>query len=477
MATEAVHDNGRRATILVADDERSMREMLAIVLQREGHRVLLAEGGRAAVDLLKREPVDLLVSDIRMPDMSGVDVLRAAKQADPEIIGIMITAFASTESAVEALRLGAHDYLSKPFDVSELKAKVREALEHRRLKEENAALKKALIGAGDFANILGDSPAIRELKDRIHRVAPTNSTILVTGESGTGKELVARAIHANSTRRSKPFVAVNCGALPETLLESELFGHLRGSFTGADSNKKGLIEVADHGTILLDEIGEMPPVMQVKLLRVLQERKFRRVGATRESGADIRVIAATNQDLATMVTEGTFREDLFYRINVIGIHIPPLRERREDVLPLAERAVEKFSAQIGKTLRGLTAGATRTLECYSWPGNVRELENVIERAVAFEEGDVVRAESLDLGPVPQDNARQWKPSHARDQDAPTDDTLPSAGFDLGEHVEQIERQYIAQALEKTGGRKTKAAELLGMSFRSFRYYMKKYDIG
>ena len=323
MATEAVHGNGRRATILVADDERSMREMLAIVLQREGHRVLLAEGGRAAVDLLKREPVDLLVSDIRMPDMSGVDVLRAAKQADPEVIGIMITAFASTESAVEALRLGAHDYLSKPFDVSELKVKVHEALEHRRLKEENAVLKKALIGAGDFANILGDSPAIRELKDRIHRVAPTNSTILVTGESGTGKELVARAIHANSTRRSRPFVAVNCGALPETLLESELFGHLRGSFTGADSNKKGLVEVADHGTILLDEIGEMPPVMQVKLLRVLQERKFRRVGATRESSANIRVIAATNQDLATMVAEGTFREDLFYRINVIGIHIPP----------------------------------------------------------------------------------------------------------------------------------------------------------
>jgi two-component system response regulator PilR (NtrC family) len=477
MATEAVHDNGRRSTILVADDERSMREMLAIVLQREGHRVLLAEGGRAAVELLKREPVDLLVSDIRMPDMSGVDVLRAAKQTDPEVIGIMITAFASTESAVEALRLGAHDYLSKPFDVSELRAKVREALEHRRLREENSALKKALIGAGDFANILGDSPAIREVKDRIQRVAPTNSTVLVTGESGTGKELVARAIHANSTRRSRPFVAVNCGALPETLLESELFGHLRGSFTGADSNKKGLIEVADHGTILLDEIGEMPPVMQVKLLRVLQERKFRRVGATRESDADIRVIAATNQDLAAMVTESTFREDLFYRINVIGIHIPPLRERREDVLPLAERAVEKFSAQIGKPLRGLTAGATRTLERYSWPGNVRELENVIERAVAFEEGDVVRAESLDLGPVPLDNARRWKPSHARGQDVPTDDALPSAGFDLGEHVEQIERQYIAQALEKTGGRKTKAAELLGMSFRSFRYYMKKYDLG
>ena len=379
MATEIAGDESRRSTILVADDERSMREMLAIVLQREGHRVLLAEGGRAAIELLKREPVDLLVSDIRMPDMSGVDVLREAKQADPDMIGIMITAFASTESAVEALRLGAHDYLSKPFDVSELRAKVREALEHRRLKEENAALKKALIGAGDFSNILGDSPAMGKLKAQIRQVAPTVSTVLVTGESGTGKELVAKAIHANSTRHSRPFVAVNCGALPETLLESELFGHLRGAFTGADNSKKGLIEVADQGTIFLDEISEMAPVMQVKLLRVLQERRFRRVGATNELAANIRVIAATNQDLATMVTEGTFREDLFYRINVIALHIPPLRDRREDILPLAERAVVKFGAQIGSRLRGLSPGAKRTLERYSWPGNVRELENVIER--------------------------------------------------------------------------------------------------
>ena len=368
MATEIAGDESRRSTILVADDERSMREMLAIVLQREGHRVLLAEGGRAAIELLKREPVDLLVSDIRMPNMSGVDVLREAKQADPDMIGIMITAFASTESAVEALRLGAHDYLSKPFDVSELRAKVRKALEHRRLKKENAALKKALIGAGDFSNILGDSPAMGKLKAQIRQVAPTVSTVLVTGESGTGKELVARAIHANSTRHSRPFVAVNCGALPETLLESELFGHLRGAFTGADNSKKGLIEVADQGTIFLDEISEMAPVMQVKLLRVLQERRFRRVGATSELAANIRVIAATNQDLATMVTEGTFREDLFYRINVIALHIPPLRDRREDILQLAERAVVKFGAQIGSRLRGLSPGAKRTLERYSWPG-------------------------------------------------------------------------------------------------------------
>jgi len=278
--------------------------------------------------------------------MNGVDLLREAKRIDPQVIGIMITAFASTESAVEALRLGAHDYLSKPFDVDELKAKVREALEHRRLKEENAALKKALAHAGDFANIVGESPAIQQLKERIRRVAPTPSTVLITGESGTGKELVARAVHAYSTRRSAPFVAVNCGALPETLLESELFGHVRGAFTGAESNKKGLFEVAEHGTILLDEIGEMSPVMQVKLLRVLQEQRFRRVGATRELDADIRVVAATNQDLGSMVSQGTFPEDLFYRINVIAIHIPPLRERREDVLPLAERSVAVLQSAI-----------------------------------------------------------------------------------------------------------------------------------
>ena len=470
----------RGATVLVVDDERSMREMLAIVLQREGYRVLLADGGRAAVDLLSHEPIDLLVSDIRMPDMTGVDVLREAKEVDPDLIGIMVTAFASTESAVEALRLGAHDYLTKPFDVDELKAKVRDAIEHRRLREENAALKKAQVDAGDFQHIIGESTIIHDLKERIRRVAPTNSTVLVTGESGTGKELVARAVHGNSTRRTRPFVAVNCGALPETLLESELFGHVRGAFTGADSNRKGLIEVAEHGTILLDEIGEMSPVMQVKLLRVLQERKVRRVGATRELGADIRVIAATNQDLGAMVREGRFREDLFYRINVIAIHISPLRERRDDVLPLARRAVARFSQQLGKPLTGLSPGATRTLERYSWPGNVRELENVIERAVALEQTDTVQAESLDLGPTQVDHARQRQPALALADAAVTSrtpDALPVAGFHLGEHVEQIERQYISQALETTGGKKTKAAELLGMSFRSFRYYMKKYDLG
>ena len=481
MATEPVPPvEPRTATILVVDDERSMREMLAIVLRREGYSVVLADGGQAAVKLLKRQPVDLLVSDIRMPDMSGVEVLREAKKIDQEIIGIMITAFTSTESAIEALRLGAYDYLSKPFDVDELKVKVREALEHRQLREENTALKKALVASGDFATIIGESQAIADLKDRIRRVAPTNSTVLVTGESGTGKELVARAIHATSLRRDRPFVAVNCGALPETLLESELFGHMRGSFTGADSNKKGLIEVAEHGTIFLDEIGEMTPLMQVKLLRVLQERRFRRVGGTSELSADIRVVAATNRDLTKMVNTGAFREDLYYRINVISVQIPPLRERRDDALLLAERFVERFSQQVNKSINGLSAGAKRTLRSYRWPGNVRELENVIERAVALEQGDVVRAESLDLGPIPVDGLAAApapsEPPELEDKPGPAD-SLPEAGFDLEEHMQDIERGYIARALEKTGGRKVKAAELLGMSFRSFRYYMKKYNLG
>ena len=420
VSPESRRESSHQRTILVVVDDSSRRDLLANVFRREGYRVLLAEGGRSAVEQITREPVDLLVSDIRMPDMSGADLLREAKQIEPTVIGIMITAYASTDSAVEALRLGAHDYVSKPFDVDELKVRVREALERRRLKEEDTVLKKSFVHADDFRHIAGKSRAIRELKDRIRRVAPTSSTVLITGESGTGKELVARSVHTHSTRRSRPFVAVNCGALPETRLESELFGHVRGAFTGAGSNKKGLIEVADRGTILLDEIGEMSPMMQVKLLRVLQERRFRRLGATRELDADIRVIASTNRDLGGMVREGTFREDLYYRINVIAVHIPPLRERREDVLPIAERAVQQFSQQMGKSITGLSAGARRTLGRYSWPGNVRELENVIERAVALEDGDVVQAESLDLGPTaggsrsaPCGRTRSTPPGRAR----------------------------------------------------------------
>ncbi len=457
----------RPARILVVDDERSMRELLAIVLRREGYDVLLAENGRAAIEALERERVDILISDIKMPDLSGVEVLRAAKRIDQNILGIMITAFASTETAVEAMRLGACDYLSKPFDVDLLKMKVREKIENRQLRQENVLLKRTLGLTHQFANIIGRSETMLDMFKMIETVARTNSTILLTGESGTGKGLVAQAIHFHSLRRDRPLVAVNCGAMPETLLESELFGHMRGSFTGADANKKGLIEVADRGTVFLDEIGEMSAVMQVKLLRVLQERKFRRVGGLEEMQADIRVIAATNQDLAKAVADGRFREDLFYRINVIPIALPPLRERREDIPLLADHFLAKYSEQMGKHVTGITHDALQLMLRYDWPGNIRELENTIERAVALEATPSVLPDSLP--PTIRGNG-------ARGAAAQPVDALPDSGFDLEAHVKEIERGYISEALQRAGGVQVKAAELLGMSFRSFRYYVKKYNL-
>ena len=443
-----------------------MREMLQIVLRREGYEVLLAENGRSAIELLEREPVDILISDIKMPDLSGVDVLRAAKKIDPDILGIMITAFASTETAVEAMRLGACDYLSKPFDIDLLKMKVREKIENRQLRQENLLLKRTLGLSHQFSNMIGRSESMLEVFKMIETVARTNSTILLTGESGTGKGLVAQAIHFHSLRRDKPMVSLNCGAMPENLLESELFGHMRGAFTGADSNKKGLLEVAERGSVFLDEIGEMSGVMQVKLLRVLQERRFRRVGGLEEMQADIRVIAATNQNLPRLIAEGRFREDLFYRINVIPISLPPLRERREDIGLLAEHFLAKYNEQMGKEIAGISHQAMELLRAYDWPGNIRELENVLERAVALEPTPAILSDSL--------------PASIRGE-APrvpvaTADGLPAAGFDLEAHVKEIERGYIAEALKKADGVQVRAAELLGMSFRSFRYYVKKYNL-
>ena len=456
----------RPPRILVVDDERSMREMLAIVLRREGYEVLLAENGRSAIALLEREPVDLLISDVKMPDLSGVEVLRAAKRIDQDILGIMITAFASTETAVEAMRLGACDYLSKPFDIDLLKMKVREKIENRQLRQENVLLKRTLGLSHQFSNIIGRSETMLQVFKMIETVARTNSTILLTGESGTGKGLIAQAVHFHSLRRDKPFVAVNCGAMPEALLESELFGHMRGSFTGADANKKGLLEVAERGSVFLDEIGEMSPVMQVKLLRVLQERRFRRVGGLEEQQADIRVIAATNQDLTKAIAEGRFREDLYYRINVIPIALPPLRERREDVPLLAEFFLGKYGEQMGKSISGISHEAMDLLAAYDWPGNIRELENVLERAVALESTPTILPDSLPAS-VRGDSARPV---------AQPVEGLPEAGFDLEAHVKEIEMSYIAEALKRAGGVQVKAAELLGMSFRSFRYYVKKYNL-
>ena len=453
------------ARLLVADDERSMRELLSIVLRREGYDVTVAENGRAAVEQLESRRFDLLISDIKMPDMSGVDVLRAAKRLDQDILGIMITAFASADTAIEAMRLGAHDYLSKPFDVDELKIKVRNALEQRQLRQENVLLKRTLGSTHQFANIIGRSDKMLGIFKMIEQIARTDSTVLVSGESGTGKEWVARAIHFYSLRREHPFVAVNCGAIPDTLLESELFGHMKGAFTGALANKKGLIESAERGTLFLDEIGEMNPMMQVKLLRVVQERKYRRLGGVEELEASIRVITATNQDLAKMVAEGKFREDLFYRINVIPIHLPPLRERGNDVALLADHFLVKYAEQMGKSISGISQEALQLLQAYEWPGNIRQLENVIERAVALEKSQAILPESL-----PEHIAKRVPKGPA------AAGLLPESGFNLEEHVEGLEKEYITQALARAGGVQVKAAELLGIPYRSFRYYAKKYNL-
>jgi two-component system response regulator PilR (NtrC family) len=460
------------ARVLVVDDERSMRELLSIVLRRDGYDVLLASDGKVAVDTLKRERVDVLITDIRMPEVNGVDVLREAKRIDPDIISIIMTAFASTDTAVDALRLGAADYVHKsPNAANDLRLRVRKELERKRLQQENVLLKRQLGTPNKFANIVGGSSAMTSVFELIETIAPTGSTVLITGESGTGKELVARAIHARSSRSDRPFVAVNCGALPDTLLESELFGHMRGAFTGADTNKKGLLEVAEKGTIFLDEIGEMSAMTQVKLLRVLQERKFRRLGGTEEVEANIRIIAATNRDLAKMVTAGEFREDLFYRINVIPVKLPPLRERQDDVQALAEHFVARFAQQMKKEVQAISGAAMACLRSYSWPGNVRELENAIERAVALERTPAVLPDSL-----PEAVRAASGITSPATPVQPAEERKLAGGFDLEQHVQGIEREYIMEALRRSNGVKKNAAELLGLSFRQFRYLLKKYNI-
>jgi two-component system response regulator PilR (NtrC family) len=383
-----------------------------------------------------------------------------------------MTAFASTDTAVDALRLGAADYVHKsPNAANDLRLRVRKELERKRLQQENVLLKRQLGTPNKFANIVGGSSAMTSVFELIETIAPTGSTVLITGESGTGKELVARAIHARSSRSDRPFVAVNCGALPDTLLESELFGHMRGAFTGADTNKKGLLEVAEKGTIFLDEIGEMSAMTQVKLLRVLQERKFRRLGGTEEVEANIRIIAATNRDLAKMVTAGEFREDLFYRINVIPVKLPPLRERQDDVQALAEHFVARFAQQMKKEVQAISGAAMACLRSYSWPGNVRELENAIERAVALERTPAVLPDSL-----PEAVRAASGITSPATPVQPAEERKLAGGFDLEQHVQGIEREYIMEALRRSNGVKKNAAELLGLSFRQFRYLLKKYNI-
>ncbi len=451
--------------VLIVDDEKGMRDFLSIMLKKEGYAVQQAESADKAAEMIARGDFDLVISDISMPGPSGLEVLKRSKASNPEMPVIMITAYASTESAIEALKLGAYDYIVKPFDIEEMKAVVRNALEKRRLEHENRALKRELREKLRFDELVGDSPRMKEVLELIGKIAPTNSTVLISGESGTGKELVARAIHAGSPCRDRPFVSINCGAMPDELLESELFGHTRGSFTGAVTAKKGLFEVADGGTIFLDEIGDTSPAMQIKLLRVLQERRIRRVGGTEEIEVNVRVLAATNQDLDQMVREKRFREDLYYRINVIQIKMPALREKPEDIPKLAFHFLVKYSRIMGKKITRISEDAMRRLLEHDWPGNVRELENVVERSVALETTDAITSASL---------SREVRSGARPAQEFPI--ALSDTGIDLERQLERLREHFMEEALRRAHGVQTKAAEILGMSFRSFRYFAKKYRL-
>ena len=447
--------------VLVVDDEPSMRELLVIMLTKEGYDVVTADSRASAAKALARGPVDMVITDVRLPDGDGIEILRHVKAAAPETAVVVMTAYGSTESAVGAMKLGAHDYLTKPFDVEELKIVVRGALENVRLQEENLRLKAEFRSRHGLEKILGVSRAMAALFDLVRSVAPTNSSVLITGESGTGKELVAKAIHALSPRKDAPFVSINCGALPENLLESELFGHMKGAFTDAHQNKKGLFEAAHRGTLFLDEVGETPPAMQVKLLRALQERKIRRVGGTDEAAVDVRVISATNIPLETLIREKRFREDLFYRLQVIPIRTPPLRERREDIPLLADHFLRKFVEEMGKSVAKISEPALQLLIRHSWPGNVRELENVVERAVALEMTAAILPERL--------------PESLRDPLSVKTATADiGGGFSLDEHLLGIERELLNQAIAAAEGDRAKAAELLGVTPRSLRYLIQKH---
>jgi two-component system response regulator PilR (NtrC family) len=447
--------------VLVVDDEQSMRELLAIMLRQAGYEVTVADGGEAAIQTLKGDSFDLVVTDLRMRKIDGLAVLKAVKDHSPRTIVLVVTAFASTETAVEAMRLGAYDYVTKPFKLEELKVTIANALERRRLHDENLALKRQLHRERGFENFVGRSPKILDVFETIRKTADSGSTVMITGESGTGKELVAQALHWESGRRGKPFVSVNCGAVAETLMESELFGHVKGAFTGAVASTEGLFAAADGGTLFLDEITEVAPTVQVKLLRAIQERQIRRVGDTRDVKIDVRLIAASNRDLGRAVTDGVLREDLFYRLNVIPIHLPPLRDRREDIPLLVAHFVKKLSSEVGRSVRGVTPEAMAVLEQYHWPGNIRELENAVERGIVLGSGDMLEADALPAA------LRQPRGS----SELPVE--LPADGIDLEATLDRIEHRYMQLALERVGGVQTRAAELLRVSFRQFRYKLEK----
>ncbi|HUL36405.1 MAG TPA: sigma-54 dependent transcriptional regulator [Thermodesulfobacteriota bacterium] len=452
--------------ILVADDEQSMREFLDIMLEKEGYKVSLASNGEEVVKLIDNDLFDLVLLDIRMPKLDGISALKKIKASAPETVVIMITAYASADTAIKAMKEGAYDYITKPFKVDEIKLIIKNALEKKNLQKENILLKQVVRNRFHFGNIIGQSSKMVSLYDLLEKVSPTKTNILITGESGTGKELVAKAIHYNGPRKEKPFVTLNCGAIPETLIESELFGHMKGAFTDAIATKKGLFEVADEGTLFLDEISELPLLMQVKLLRVLQDREFKRVGGTEDIRVDVRIISATNKDLEEAVKEKRFREDLFYRLNVIQIRLPSLRERKEDIPLLTNHFLKKYSEELNKNISKVCPQALQILLNYEYPGNVRELQNIIERAVALES-------SQELTP---NNLNSYLSESPLLKKGAMDIEIPNEGIDMEKMVEELERTLLLKALDRTKGIKKKAAELLHINFRSMRYRLEKYGL-
>jgi DNA-binding NtrC family response regulator len=449
------------AKILIVDDEEGMRRLLAKVLTREGYETVTAASGSEALRQARGDQFDLVVTDIKMPEMDGLELLAELKATDPSLPVIAITAYGTVENAVQALRLGAYDYITKPFETDEIKLTVAKALERQRLLEENRYLHRELEGRYSFSGIVGTSPSMHRIFEMAAAVAASNASVLITGESGTGKELIARSIHFNSPRKEQPFIVLNCAALAEGVLESELFGHERGAFSGAVATKKGRFELAHGGTLFIDEVGEMSLTAQVKLLRVIQEHEFERVGGTRTIQCDVRIVAATNKQLEEQVKKGAFREDLFYRLNVVNIHLPPLRERREDIEPLARHFLQKYARETGKQIEQLAPRAVSSLLAYEWPGNVRELQNVMERAVVLSRSATITARDF-----PQ--ALQGEEQICLQ--------LPERGGSLTEILEDLERQLIIQTLRREEGSQTRAATALGIKRTTLRYKMEKYRL-
>lgn len=449
-----------RGKILVVEDEKSMREVLKILLEGENYEVLTASDGLEGLSYITKDIFDLVISDIKMPRVDGFELLKKIKEISPTTLVIMITAFGTTEAAIEAMKLGAYDYIHKPFKIDEIRLIVKKAIEKKRLSEELSLLREKVQISCRLENIIGQSLKMQELFKLIPRIAQSNSNALIIGESGSGKELFAAALHNLSHRKEKNFVTINCATFPEGLLESELFGHMKGSFTGALYNKQGLFEIADGGSIFLDEIGEMPINLQAKLLRVLENGTFRRVGGTTDIKVDVRIISATNKDLKEEIASGRFREDLYYRLNVVPINIPPLRERKEDI-PLL---VEHFLGKTSNNQKRITPDAMKLLINYSWKGNVRELENIIERIVLFTDKEEITQADL------TSEISEYK------SEAKEIPELPEEGIDIDKIISNIEKNYLLKALEKTGGVKIEAAKLLNLSFRSFRHRLYKYNI-